>query len=305
MRLTTDDYDPGFLERPYVYPGDDPYPPPSEEIRTILTCLPEVRGPPENLERLATNIVSALDELDVDPAEFADLMEFGSAEYASLPTPGDSAANASFDADYEYEYEYLSDVATIELAPQTDTPLYEPQVGWRVTADAGTVAGTNGQFGSLHDTSAVKYLYVSEAVEYGDDAECPIIAGARFGTLPVPGRVARELNDRLSEMRTVSEPGEDVSLGDDPTAFPAALTDPVISDDPIREPFAWDADRLVLWYDNIEPGSFDPTPYQIEDGAVTARSRDHQYREQPLPDTRESLIESDDLERISPDALKE
>ena len=134
-----------------------------------------------------------------------------------------------------------------------------------------------------------------EAVRYGDDVERPIIAGARFDKLPVPGCIAREIDDRLNKMRTITTPADSVSLASDPEEFPTALSDPVISDEPLREPFAWDSSCFVMWYDTIDAGSFDPTPYQIEDGAVTARSQAHQNREQPLPDSREALIKTDSL----------
>lgn len=178
-------------------------------------------------------------------------------------------------------------------------------MGWRVTADAGTVAGTNGEFGSLNDDDSVKFLSLSEAVEYGDDPEYPIIAGARFDTLPVPAQIARELDDRLSEMWTLTLPDANTGLGSDPTVFPAELRDPVISDSPIREPFAWDAERLVMWYDDIDPDSFDPSPYQFEDGMVISRSGDPAYRDRDLPKSRERLVDLDGLEPISSDTLAE
>jgi hypothetical protein len=225
-----------------------------------------------------------------------------STKHVSVPTPGDAAAEATFDADYQYEYKFEGDTATIELAAQSETALHEPRIGWRVTAGAGTVSGTNGNLGSL-DGDGPMLLSVGEAVHWGDDTECPIIAGARFEKLPVPAGIAHELDDRLSEMWTLTSPDADAALGSDPTAYPATLSDPVISEDPIREPFAWDADRLVMWYDDINPKSFDPSPYQFEDGMVVSRSDDPQYQDRNLPDSREELISQDGLERISPDAL--
>lgn len=243
--------------------------------------------------------------MDIDPIAFVEQMDRGSTESLSLPTPSDSAADATVDAEYEYEYEYLTDVATIKLTAQSDTVLHEPLVGWRVEADAGVVAGTEGEFGSVHGDADgfVKLLNVGEAVHFGDDPECPIIAGARFEELPVPGRIARELNDRLSEMRVLTSPDADAELGSDPTVFPANIHDSAISEDLIQEPFAWDAERLIMWYDDTGLNWFDPTPYQFEDGMVVSRAQDRQYLDRDLPDSREELIEVDGLERISPDAL--
>jgi hypothetical protein len=307
MKLTADDYEPGWLERPYTYAGEKPYPPSSKDARAILTCLPMARGRPTDLDERAADFASTLREMDIDPITFVEQMDSGSTESLSLPTPGDSAADATVDAeyDYEYEYEYLTDVATIKLAAQPNTVLHEPLVAWRVEADAGVVAGTEGEFGSAHDDADgfVKLLNVGEAVHFGNDPECPIIAGARLEELPVPGRIARELNDRLSEMRVLTSPDADAELGSDPTVFPASIHDSVISDDLIQEPFAWDAERLIMWYDDAGPNWFDPTPYQFEDGMVVARSQDPQHLNRDLPDSREEFIEVDGLERISPDAL--
>jgi hypothetical protein len=302
MKLTAEDYDPNFLGRSYAYIEGDPYPPPSKEMRAVLACFPEIRGPPRDRERLANNIVSTLHELDVDPVKFGELMRPKSTKHVSVPTPGDAAAEATFDADYQYEYELEGDTATIELAAQSETILREPRVGWRVTAGAGTVSGTNGNLGSL-DGDGPMLLSVGEAVLWGDGTECPIIAGARFENLPVPAEIAHELDDRLSEMWTLTPPDEDAALGSDPTIFPAAVSDPVGSEDPILEPFAWDADRLIMWYDDIDPNSFGPYPYQFEDGMVISRSGDPQYQDRDLPDSREEFIKVDGLERISPDAL--
>lgn len=305
MKLTAEDYEPKYPDRPYAHIESDPYPPPSEEIRAVLACLPKAGVAPTDREHLAKDIVSALHELEVDPVTFGELVEPESMDYVSVPTPGDAAAEATFDADYQYEYEYAGDTATIELAAQSETALHEPQVGWRVTADAGTVSGTNGELGSLNGNDSIEFLDLGEAVYLGDDPECPIIAGARFEKLPVPGRIARQLNDRLSEMWTLTAPDADAdaALGSDPTAFPATLSDPVISEDPIQEPFAWDPDRLIMWYDDIAPSSFDPSPYQFEDGMVISRWDDPQYQDRDLPNSREEFIDQDELERISPDAL--
>lgn len=303
MKLTAEDYDPRFLDRPYAHIDGDPYPPPSKEIRAILACLPKAGIAPTDREHLANDIVSALHELDVDPVKFGELVRPGSTKYVSIPTPGDAAAEATFDADHQYEYEFEGDTATIELAAQSETALHEPQVGWRVTAGAGTVSGTNGRLGSLNGNGSVELLDVAEAVHWGDDTECPIIAGARFEELPVPGRLARQLNDRLNEMGALTSPNADAALGSDPTAFPATISDPAISEDHFQEPFAWDADRLIMWYDNSDSNFFEPSPYQIEDGMVISRWDDPQYQDRDLPDSREELIEQDELERISPDAL--
>ena len=272
MKLTAEDYDPDCLNRQYAHIDGDPYPPPSEETRAVLACLPGVK-PPGDREHITNDIVSALHELDVDPVKFGELMRPESTQYIPLPTPGGAAAEATFDADYQYEYEYEGDTATIELAAQSETVLHEPRVGWRVTADAGTVAGTNGEFGSL-DGDGPMFLFVSEPVYWDDDPECPIIAGARFEKLPVPAQIARKLDERISEMWTFTSPDADTALGSDPTAFPATLSDPVISEDPIREPFGWDPDRLIMWYDDVNPKLFDPSPYQFEDGMVISRSDD-------------------------------
>lgn len=303
MKLTAEDYDPQFLSRPYAHIDGDPYPPPSKEIRAILACLPKAGVAPTDREHLANDIVSALHELDVDPVKFGELVRPKSTEYVSIPTPGDAAAEATFDADHQYEYEFEGDTATIELAAQSETALHEPRVGWRVTAGAGTVSGTDGELGSLDGTGSVELLDVAEAVDWDDDPECPIIAGARFEKLPVPSRIARQLNDRLNEMWTLTPPDADVRLDSDPTAFPTNLHDPVISEDLIQEPFAWDADRLIMWYDNSDSNFFEPSPYQIEDGMVVSRSGDPQYQNRDLPNSREDLVEQDELEPISPDAL--
>ena len=303
MQLTAEDYDPRFLDRPYAHIDGDPYPPPSKEKRAVLACLPKAGVAPTDRERFADDIVSALHELDVDPVKFGALVEPESTEYVSVPTPGDAAAAATFDADHQYEYEFEGDTATIELAAQSETALHEPQVGWRVTAGAGTVSGTNGWLDSLNGNGFVEFLDVGEAVHWGDDTECPIIAGARFEKLPVPGLIAHELNDRLNEMGTLTSPDADAALGNDPTAFPATISDPTISENHFQEPFAWDADRLIMWYDNTDSNFFEPSPYQIEDGMVIARWDDPQYLDRDLPDSREEFIEVDGLECISCDDL--
>ncbi|EMA48598.1 hypothetical protein [Halococcus salifodinae] len=301
MKLTADDYDPGFRGRSYAYIEGNPYPPPRKEMRAVLACLPAIR-PPRERERLANNIVSTLHELDVDPVKFGEVMRPKSTKHVPVPTPGDAATEAMFDADYQYEYAFEGDTATIELAAQAKTVLHEPRVGWRVTADAGTVSGTSGELGSI-DGNGPMLLSVGEAVRWGDDPESPIIAGARFEELPVPAAIAHKLDDHLSEMRTLTSPDADAALGSDPSAFPATVSDPVVSEAPLRESFAWDADRLIMWYDDISPESFDPSPYQFEDGMVISRLDDPQYRDRDFPDSRAGLIEMDGLERISPEAI--
>jgi hypothetical protein len=306
MKLTVDDYDPGRVERSYIYAGEKPYPPPSKDARAILTCLPLARGRPTDLEERAADFASTLREMDIDPIAFVEQMDGGSTESLSLPTPGDSAADATVDAEYEYQYEYLTDEATIKLAAQSNTVFHEPLIAWRVEADAGVVAGTEGELGSVHGDDAdgfVKLLNVGEAVHFSTDPECPIIAGARLEELPVPGRIARELNDRLSEMRVLTSPDADAELGSDPTVFPESIHDSAISEDLAQEPFAWDAERLIMWYDDAGLNWFDPTPYQFEDGMVVARPQDPQHLNRDLPDSREEFIEEDGLKRISPDAL--
>ena len=305
MKLTTSDYEPGCIARSYVHFEDEPYPPPPKDVRLVLCFLPEIRGSPRTERAYAQNLASTLDELDIDPAAVAELMDPGSTKLAELPTPGDSAADVTFESKYEYEYEYLGDVATIQLALQTDTPFCEAFVGWRVDADAGVVAGTTGEFGSLCGNKTVKLLDVGQGVEFDDDEKCPIIAGTRFEALPVPGRMAREIVDRLSEMRILTEPGEGASLESDFSAFPPEIVDAGGSGRDIREPVAWDTGRLTMWYSNPELSYFDPIPYQIEDGMIIGRTHAHRYTDCELPDTREELLDRDEVKPIAPKSLAE